>query len=97
MVQKYLDRPYLIDNLKFDLRIYVLVYGMNPMRIYLFKDGLARFATQEYEKPSSENKHNMFIHLTNFAINKKSDNFDAGEGDGDSGHKRSLVNILKHF
>ena len=35
VVQEYLDRPHLIDDLKYDLRIYVLLYGLNPMRIFI--------------------------------------------------------------
>ena len=34
VAQQYIDPPYLIDELKFDLRIYVLLYGIDPMRIY---------------------------------------------------------------
>jgi tubulin polyglutamylase TTLL6/13 len=45
IAQHYIDPPYLIDELKFDLRIYVLLYGINPMKIYLYEEGLARFAT----------------------------------------------------
>ena len=51
VAQAYITNPYLIDNLKFDLRIYVLLYGISPMKVYVFEDGLARFATTPYEPP----------------------------------------------
>ena len=48
VAQHYIDPPYLIGGLKFDLRIYVLLYGINPMKVYLFDEGMARFATKPY-------------------------------------------------
>ena len=48
---------------------------INPLRVYIYKDGLARFATEKYEKPSDKNINNLFMHLTNYAINKFSENF----------------------
>jgi len=42
---RYLHKPYLIDGRKFDLRIYVYVTCYDPLRVYLFKDGLVRFAS----------------------------------------------------
>jgi hypothetical protein len=59
-----------MDDLKFDLRIYVLLYGVNPLRIYFHEMGLARFATEEYQIPKESNLSNLYMHLTNYAINK---------------------------
>ena len=93
IAQRYLTKPYLIDGLKFDLRIYVLVFGVDPLRVFMFKEGLARFATDNYIAPGKENLDNMFMHLTNYAINKNSDAFVEGNFERD-GHKRSLSMIL---
>jgi len=46
IVQEYLDAPYLIDGLKFDFRIYVLVTCASPLRVYIYEEGLVRFATE---------------------------------------------------
>ena len=43
-----MDKPFLIDNLKFDLRIYVLLSGVDPLRVFFYKEGLCRLATREY-------------------------------------------------
>ena len=83
-----MTKPYLINNLKFDLRIYVLVFGVEPLRLFVYKEGLARFATEEYVGPHKGNLENLFMHLTNYAIQKKSDAFVHNENeDDDSGHK----------
>jgi len=50
---KYLIFRYLIDDLKFDLRMYVLLAGVDPLRIFIYKDGLARFATEPYQSPNT--------------------------------------------
>ena len=54
-----------------------MINGINPLRIYIYKDGLARFATETYKKPNDDNLNNIRMHLTNYAINKDSENFEA--------------------
>ena len=99
MVKLAVCKPYLIDGLKFDLRIYVLVTGINPLRCYIYKEGLARFATEQYQSPIGSNLGNLCMHLTNYAINKESEVFIQNEHQdkSDIGHKRSLTSILDHI
>jgi hypothetical protein len=45
VVSHYINNPLLINNLKFDMRIYVGITCFHPLRIYMYEEGLARFAT----------------------------------------------------
>lgn len=99
VAQKYVHKPYLIDDLKFDLRLYVLVTGTSPLRCFIYKEGLARFSTVKYEGPRPNNLNNHFMHLTNYAINKENPIFQQNQDEclDDEGHKRSLSAILKRI
>lgn len=48
-------QPFIIDGFKFDLRIYVLVTSCDPFRIFLYKEGLTRFCTTQYNEPINSN------------------------------------------
>ena len=77
IVSHYISNPLTVDKLKFDLRIYVAVTSLNPLRIYMYEEGLVRFATAEYSAPTNDSitsQKNRFIHLTNYSINKKNHN-----------------------
>jgi hypothetical protein len=70
-VSRYIANPLTIDGLKFDLRIYVAITSVNPLRIYLFEEGLTRFASEPYVAPGEDfNGDSKFVHLTNYSINK---------------------------
>jgi len=83
----------LIDGYKWDMRVYVLVTSVHPLTVYLYTDGLARFCTDPYEPPASDNLSDREMHLTNFSINYESDAFEDTE-DGATGSKRSLRTVL---
>lgn len=55
IVQEYLDKPFLMEGYKFDLRIYILVTSCDPLRIFLYKDGLVRMGTEKYHAPTEAN------------------------------------------
>ena len=43
IVCKYIHNPLLIDNFKFDVRLYVAVTSYDPMVVYLYEEGLTRY------------------------------------------------------
>lgn len=96
VVSQYIENPLLIDGLKFDLRIYVSITCFNPLRIYMYKEGLVRFATQKY---NNTGKGSRFMFLTNYSVNKHSENFvenDNAMEDG-KGSKWSITALRKLF
>ncbi|KAL4467012.1 hypothetical protein ABPG74_010609 [Tetrahymena malaccensis] len=68
IVQKYIENPVLIQQRKFDIRIWVLVTDWNPLAIWYFDECYIRFSADSY---STKNLSNKFQHLTNNAISKK--------------------------
>ncbi|XP_036590614.1 tubulin polyglutamylase TTLL13P-like [Trichosurus vulpecula] len=89
--QQYISKPFLIDGFKFDMRIYVLITSCDPLRVFMYEEGLARFATMPYVEPSISNLDDVCMHLTNYAINKHNENFVRDETVG-SKRKLSTLN-----
>ncbi|XP_053995687.1 tubulin glycylase 3A-like [Hylaeus anthracinus] len=69
IVQKYIERPLLIHDTKFDIRQWYLVTNTFPMTIWLFKEGLLRFSS----KPYTFSTYHEAIHICNTAIQEKYD------------------------
>ncbi|KAH7488611.1 hypothetical protein PRIC1_007275 [Phytophthora ramorum] len=79
VVQRYISNPYLVGGKKFDLRLYALVPTFFPLEIYLFRGGFARFTNSRYSNNHSDIA-NSFIHLTNVAVQKTSENYNKKHG-----------------
>ncbi|EGR26939.1 tubulin-tyrosine ligase family protein, putative [Ichthyophthirius multifiliis] len=88
VVQRYISDPLLMGGKKFDMRIYALCTNYQPLSIYLYRTGFARFTHYRYDTDdinnacNNNNKKIIFIykqkvvHLTNVAIQKTSENYD---------------------
>nr|XP_025950807.1 tubulin polyglutamylase TTLL4 isoform X2 [Dromaius novaehollandiae] len=97
LVQRYLHKPYLIGGSKFDLRIYVYVTCYDPLRVYLFKDGLVRFASCKYSS-SMKSLSNKFMHLTNYSVNKKNTEYKSNSDEtACQGHKWALKALWSYL
>lgn len=70
VVQPLLADPYLVEGRKFDFRTYVLVTSMLPLRAYIYKEGLVRFASSQYN-PNATKGGSERQYLTNTSVGKK--------------------------
>ncbi|XP_070578647.1 tubulin polyglutamylase TTLL5-like isoform X6 [Ptychodera flava] len=98
LVARYIHNPLCIDGFKFDLRLYVAVTSYDPVRIYIYEEGLTRFATVQYEK-SAKSIRNTCMHLTNYSLNKKSSDYVRCDDPNieDYGNKWSLGAMLRYI
>ena len=73
IIQKYLDRPLLYNNRKFDIRCFVLIdYNLN---LFFFREGHLKASSELY----TLNDRNRFIHITNYSLQKKCSKFETYE------------------
>ncbi len=69
VVQRYIDRPYLVDGRKGHVRLHGLVTSLDPFRAYLHAEGVVRFAPDDYDI-SDAGLANVHAHVTNTALHK---------------------------
>jgi hypothetical protein len=74
IVQRYIPNPLLINDFKFDLRIYIVVISYEPLKVYMNDEGLVRLATEKYSTDPSSLACKT-VHLTNYSVNKQSEKF----------------------
>lgn len=67
MVQKYIERPLLVKQKKFDIRQWVLVMSWEPLDVYVFSGCYLKICGNEYNLRSLSDP---LSHLSNFSIQK---------------------------
>lgn len=91
VIQEYISNPLLLDSLKFDMRLYVLVASYDPVEVYISKTGLTRSCTVPYQSPTVDNLNNDYMHLTNYAVNKNNSNYSLEMGKSTLSHTLGLL------
>ncbi|MBW6389836.1 PqqD family peptide modification chaperone [Billgrantia antri] len=66
LVQEYLDHPHTIRGHKYVLRLYVLIASLAPLRVYLYRQGFAKLASEPWDPDDADNPYSQ---LTNPDIN----------------------------
>ena len=78
LIQKYIEQPLLYNKRKFDIRIWVLFTYLDKYKkyeVYIFKEGHLKACCDEYDI----NSEDLFIHLTNYSVQKHNKNFSKSE------------------
>jgi len=79
IVQKYIDRPFLVGGKKFDLRVYCLVTSYQPLTVWLYRSAFCRFTHQRFSMNVKEIGE-RYIHLTNVAVQKTAPGYTKQQG-----------------
>jgi len=99
LVQRYIRDPHLLDGYKYDLRVYVALTSVDPLRVFLYREGLVRLATEKYADGGADLSRRC-MHLTNYSVNVKKAGFTMGAsavGEDGVGFKRSLTSLRRRF
>lgn len=73
VIQKYIERPFLIHNTKFDIRQYFMITSWNPLSLFVYKDSYLRFSSSEFSLMDLRSDRSKFVHLCNQSVQKDSD------------------------
>lgn len=75
-VQKYIERPFLLDGRKFHIRQWVLLKSAAPLKAFMFSECYFRLCDQQYNLATLDDVQS---HLSNYQVNQEGDSMSVPE------------------
>jgi len=54
-MQEYIGKPLLVNGHKCNIRLYAVVTSCNPLKIFLYSNGIVQLALEKYAEPDENN------------------------------------------
>jgi hypothetical protein len=86
-MQKYIEKPLLYNERKFDIRVWVLI--TQKLEIYMYKEGYIRTSSNKY----TLSEFDSYIHLTNNCLQVHGD----GYGIHEAGNTLSYEHMNEYY
>jgi hypothetical protein len=67
LAQRYIPNPMLFHGHKMTFRLYVAITSWDPLRVFVFPNGLVRICSAKYSTETDSFKNNL-VHLTNYDL-----------------------------
>ena len=93
IVQRYISNPYLLEDRKFNLRVYFVITSLDPLEVRLWNDGIVFIAPQPFSLDPKD-LSNPMIHIANLlTAGKELDKFPLATLNG---HILSFADLLAY-
>ena len=92
MIQRYIERPLLLDNRKIDIRTYMLIASTAPF-VVLYHPGYVRLCIDEYKLEDN----NLISHLNNQYMQKKDPRYKKMKEDTVWSYEQANNYVNEHF
>ena len=95
-ISKYISNPHLLKGRKYHIRIYVIVTGFIPLKIYIYNEGQVMRATHNYSYELSKIENNT-ASITNGHFNFKDPNYNHNATFNSEQGTEWSINVLKNY